>query len=195
MSKWASASAYLVGLSADSEALGERARARFASLSTEQLSWRPAPASWSVGECLEHLVTMNRLYIGRIDRLFAGAIAKAIPDAGFRGGPVAARFIAAMGPDSARKFKAPSVFKPSAPGAGGDVDPGIVERFIEQQAYMKSVMERCRGVDLRRAKVRSPVSGLIRFRLGDALRLLVEHGKRHLNQAEAVLASDGCPSS
>ncbi len=195
MTKWGSASEYLLGLSADSEALGEGARARFASLSTEQLGWRPAPASWSIGECLEHLVTMNRLYMGRIDRLFSGAIAKATPDAGFRGGTVAARFIAAMGPDSARKFKAPSVFKPSAPGAGGDLDPGIVERFIEQQAHMKSVMERCRGVDLRRAKVRSPVSGLIRFRLGDVLRLLVEHGKRHLNQAEAVLASDGFPSS
>ena len=77
----------------------------------------------------------DRLYLGCIDRLFAGAIPKATPDAGFRGGPVAARFIAALGPDSARKFKAPSLFKPSAPGASGDVDPGIVERFIEQQAH------------------------------------------------------------
>lgn len=195
MPKWGSASEYLVGLSADCEALGERARARFASLSTEQLGWRPAPASWSVGECLGHLITTNRLYLGCIDRLFAGAIPKATPDAGFRGGPVAARFIAALGPDSARKFKAPSLFKPSAPGASGDVDPGIVERFIEQQAHMRSMVERCRGVDLRRAKVRSPVNGLIRFRLGDALRFLVEHGKRHLNQAEAVLASDGFPSN
>ena len=80
MPEWASASEYLTDLCADCDALGERARVRFASLSTGQLGWRPAPASWSVGECLEHIGTTNRLYIGQIERLFTGAMPEALPD-------------------------------------------------------------------------------------------------------------------
>jgi hypothetical protein len=56
-----------------------------------------------------------------------------------------------------------------------------------------SVIEKSRDVDLQQVKVASPASALLRFRLGDALRMMVEHNKRDLKQADAVMASSGFP--
>jgi hypothetical protein len=41
-------------------------------------------------------------------------------------------------------------------------------------------------VDLNRIKVRSPITPLVRFNLGDALTLQVVHAQRHLAQARRV---------
>jgi hypothetical protein len=148
-----------------------------------------------VTECLDHLVIADGLYLESIDRTFARSIADSASDAGFEGGPLASWFIRSLGPDSTRRFKAPGLFRPSDPGSGAAVDSEIVNRFVQQRRDIMSVIEKCRGVDLEKAKVSSPVSGMLRFRLGDALRLMVEHGKRHLDQADAVLASEGFPSN
>jgi len=56
------------------------------------------------------------------------------------------------------------------------------------------VIEKSRDADIQQVKVASPASALLRFRLGDALRLMVEHNKRHLKQADAVMASSGFPT-
>ncbi len=192
--RWDSASEYLTALSEESEVLAERATERFAGLSPAQLGWRPAPKSWSVAECLDHLLTTHGLYLESIDRTLGRSVASSDPDAGFESGPLANRFIRSLGPDSTLRMKAPGLFKPAPLGPGEPAEPGIVHRFVEQQRTIVSVIERCRALDLTKAKVSSPASGLLRFRLGDALRLLVEHGKRHLKQAEGVMASAGFPS-
>jgi hypothetical protein len=56
-----------------------------------------------------------------------------------------------------------------------------------------SVIEKSRDVDLQQVKVASPASALLRFRLGDALRMMVEHNKRNLKQADAIMAPSGFP--
>ncbi len=86
-----------------------------------------------------------------------------------------------------RKFKTPKVFAPK----DVDVGPGVVAAFLEQQREIERVLEAAEGVDLMRIKVTSPASRLIRFRLGDALRLMVEHEKRHVLQAIRVLDTPG----
>jgi hypothetical protein len=48
-------------------------------------------------------------------------------------------------------------------------------------------------VDLVAARLSSPASRLIRMNLGDAFRILVVHGRRHLGQIERVLARDAFP--
>ena len=39
----------------------------FGALNARQLNWRPDAARWSVGQCLEHLLTTNRLMFSRAD--------------------------------------------------------------------------------------------------------------------------------
>ncbi|MGH7471115.1 MAG: DinB family protein [Longimicrobiales bacterium] len=37
-----------------------------------QLNWKPAPDSWSVGQCLDHLININREYDPTFDRIQKG---------------------------------------------------------------------------------------------------------------------------
>ncbi|MEE8148016.1 MAG: hypothetical protein V3T24_10465, partial [Longimicrobiales bacterium] len=63
--------------------------------------------------------------------------------------------------------------------------------FLVQQDELLRLLKAAEGADLTRIKVPSPASSLIRFRLGDAFRLIVEHEKRHLLQATRVMAAPG----
>ena len=49
------------------------ARQVAAALTPGQLRWRPAPRSWSVGDCLEHLIITADLYCDRIESLLETA--------------------------------------------------------------------------------------------------------------------------
>ena len=35
---------------------------RFGELTSEQINWKPAAESWSVGQCLDHLIKANERY-------------------------------------------------------------------------------------------------------------------------------------
>ena len=141
------------------------------------------------GECLDHLVRAHGLYLESIDRSLAGSRFPSVPGVGFESGPIASRFVRWLGPDSPRRLKTTRLFKPAAVEPGGTVETGLVGRFVEQQRDIVSAIDRCRGVDLQRTKVSSPASDLLRFRLGDALRLMVEHNKRQA----IVYLLHGCP--
>ena len=44
----------------------------FGSLSAAQLNWKPAPKSWSVAQCFDHLITTHSLYFPEFERLANG---------------------------------------------------------------------------------------------------------------------------
>jgi len=57
------APAWSVRLVADLGANDQAAKRLVAELTEEQLNWQPAPGSWSVGQCLEHLCITNEAYL------------------------------------------------------------------------------------------------------------------------------------
>ena len=163
-------------------------RERLAGLDVEQLSWQPEPGAWSVAECLAHLLATNSGYLSSIATVLeARPRSPKDADAPFRGGALAARFIRQSGPEVKRKYKNPEVFAPRS----ADLGPDVVSAFLVQQDELLRLLKAAEGADLTRAKVPSPASSLIRFRLGDAFRLIVEHEKRHLLQATRVMAAPG----
>ena len=57
------APAWSVRLAADLDANDQAAKKLVAELTEEQLNWQPAPGSWSVCQCLEHLRITNEAYL------------------------------------------------------------------------------------------------------------------------------------
>jgi hypothetical protein len=47
-------------------------RTSFGPLTFEQLNWRVSPDTWSIGQCLEHLIKSNEGFYGEFDKLAAG---------------------------------------------------------------------------------------------------------------------------
>lgn len=166
-------------------ALADRARAVLENLTEEQLNRRPAPDRWSVGECLAHVNRTNRLYLDAIEPAVRRARAEGRLAAGpFRYGRLEEWFVRQVSPPVRRRLKAPKVF---APRAGPPVDGTEVRReLFALLDRLEAALREADGVDLAAVKVRSPVSGLLRFRLGPTFRLLTGHTERHLIQAQGA---------
>ena len=55
------------------EGASEKAVREFSDLSEIQINWKPSPKSWSIAECLEHLIISNRIYFEVLDKIAEGS--------------------------------------------------------------------------------------------------------------------------
>lgn len=161
----------------------------FGSMSDEQLNWKPAENSWSIAQCLDHLIRSNVEFDDEWPKLLAGMRRNSFlenwsPLTGFFG----RLLIGSLQKDS-RKTKAPakSIIPPS------EIEPGIVERFVANVEQTNKNITGCEGIDLHRTVLTSPFLRVITYRLDDAFSILVEHTKRHIRQAKRVTATEGFP--
>ena len=182
---------HLIVLHRDTSEVLRAAKSLFASLSPEQLSWKPDRKTWSVIECFDHLLTTNGLYMPRIQQ----AIEKSrVPGAKsllpYKPSWFATKFIASMRPGSGFRVRTFKIFKPRA----SEPDADVTQRFILQQQALLNLMRAADQCDLNGTKLSSPASRMIRFTIGEALTLLVVHQQRHLLQAQNLQLQVHFPS-
>src|SRR5262245_66249953 len=60
----------------EAEAVAGDAKVLFGHLNSEQLNWKPAADSWSVAQCLDHLISANHEYQPVFDRILNGEYRK-----------------------------------------------------------------------------------------------------------------------
>jgi len=60
----------LDALKKDSLSINDIFQSQFLNLSIDQLNWRPSIHSWSISECLEHIVLSGQFYINEITNSF-----------------------------------------------------------------------------------------------------------------------------
>jgi hypothetical protein len=174
-------------------ALADRARAVLENLTEEQVQRRPEPGRWSVGECFVHVNRTNRFYLDALEPAVRRARAEGRTGEGpFRYGWFEEWFVRQASPPVTRRFKAPKLF---APPESEPVDASETRReFFALVDRLEAVLKEAEGLDLTAVKVASPVSGLLRFRLGPAFRMVTGHTERHLIQAqqarEAILKEE-----
>src|SRR6186713_2080128 len=162
--------------------VAEEARSTFGSLTPEQLNWKPAENSWSVGQCFEHIIKTNEEFYPEFEKLASGErknsfFEKYSPFSGFFG-----RFLINAVTEDSKKAKAPSkkVVPPS------DIDGDIVNRFALHIDEINQKVESCASVDRKKTVVTSPFLGVFTYSLEDAYTVLVEHSRRHFRQAKRV---------
>jgi hypothetical protein len=172
------------------EAVNVDARDLTNELTDAQFNWRPAPGRWSIAECLDHLTQTGRVAVGHIRETLEDARRRKLYSRGpFRYGMLGQMIVRSMGPQPRRKFKAPAVFKPRP-----DRPRQTVERdFFALQDELLGCIKESNGINLKRAKVTSPVTRLLRLSLGQEFALLIAHEQRHLWQARQVRANPQFP--
>jgi hypothetical protein len=173
----------------DLAAIADDAQNSFAAMSIDQLNWKPAGESWSIAQCLDHIVKTNHEFYPEFDRLAAGGRKNTFwqnysPFTGMAG-----RFLVNAVTVDSKKAKAPSksIVPPS------DIEAGIVDRFARNLADVSEKVMKCYGVDLKKTVVSSPFLSIMTYTLDDALSVLVEHSKRHIRQAKRVTEASGFP--
>jgi hypothetical protein len=166
------------------------AKTLFGNLNSEQLNWKPNSQSWSVGQCLEHLITTNNEMLGAVASHVAGTHQKTIFERLALGSNYFGNYILrAAQPENKTKIKAPKVFRPTSSKVGQD----IVEKFVENQEKIVAIMEASNHLDLEKTIVTSPVASFIVYSLFNAYKIVVTHERRHFRQAQNVIQTNGFP--
>jgi len=175
----------------DMNAVAGDAKTTFAHLSGNQLNWKPGEKSWSVAQCLDHIIKTNEQFYPEFSKLASGARRNTFwqnvsPLTGWGG-----RFLIKAVSEDSKKAKAPSkaIVPPS------DIDAGIVDKFAEHIAEVNRKIEAVAGADRKKTVVTSPFLAVFTYTLDDAYTVLVEHSKRHIRQAKRVMEADRFPHS
>lgn len=174
----------------DFAALSQKTLDEFSALDDLQLNWKPAPGSWSIGQCLDHLLRTNRSYVSILEAVLKPGHT---PSFWERHSPftdsIGKSMIHQLGRDVNRRFKAPLLFQPSR----NDLPGSIIQQAAEQFNRLAGLVRELDRQDAMEKVVRSPVSPLITIRAGALLRSMSGHADRHLEQAARVAAHADFP--
>ena len=172
-------------------AMSNRVGKTFGSLTTEQLNWRVDTGSWSVAQCLDHLISTNELFFPQ---------AREIASPGWRptfwerhsplSGLLGRMVIKAVRPETRFKSKAAGVSQPSQSQLPGD----MAIRFRAHHDELVSLLARLpESIDPSAVVITSPLLRWATYSLADGLEIMVLHEERHFQQAVRVMESDGFP--
>jgi hypothetical protein len=166
------------------------AQKTFGAFSPSQINWRPGAEGWSVGQCLEHLIKTNELFYADLDAIAEGTRKNSFlenysPLSSFFG----SLLVNSLKKDE-RKFKAPTpkIVPPI------EIDVNIVELFAAHQSELIGKINSVEAADWNKIKITSPFMKLMTYKLADGFRVVIEHEKRHLRQAERVVETRGFPN-
>jgi DinB superfamily len=144
-----------------------------------QLRWVPPEGGWSIGLVFEHLIKGGGLYNDLLDKVISDARRHGVTGGSKRWKPTMVGKFLAKAMRSPRKIPTFQVFEP-----GRQVSEQVLERFLAVQDGLMERITEADGLDLSRVRMRSPLSALIRFNLGDCFLILIDHAIRHLRQVE-----------
>lgn len=152
-------------------------------LSLNQISWKPGLKIWSVGECINHLVVTNELYLKKMKEIVYRSTSDLNVSFNYSQSITGKLITNTVDPKNVKKFKTFKVFDPSKSSASNSAVQNyalIMKRFIEMVKDMS-------GINLKKIKFSSPVNKFIRINLGDPLIFIPRHDERHLIQAERIM--------
>jgi uncharacterized damage-inducible protein DinB len=177
---------YLEKIIANIQDISEQVAEKFGKLSAEQLNWKSLAEHWSIGQCLDHLVTTNRTYYGVFKILIEGQYRPTfwqrmpvIP------GILGNMIIQATQPEYEKKSKTFAVFEPIQ----SPVKEEVVQEFLSHQLEFIDFLNQLDQIENHQIVISSAASRWIIYRLDDCLKLLSVHEKRHLLQAMGVLGN------
>ena len=176
------------GIIGELQAIGADVRDSFGSLSAGQVNWRPSPAAWSVGQCLDHLIKSNEGFYGEFDKLAAGTRKNSFWETFSPLSNFAGNYLVKSLKADDKKIK--TILEMTPPS---EVDADIVKRFVRHQTELAAKIAAVADADWQKTVVTSPFFFLMTYKLDDGLRSIVEHEKRHVRQAKRVSETDGFP--
>jgi hypothetical protein len=161
------------------------AEALVGGLSEELGTGRVEAGSWSVAECLDHLATANRVYLGSMQEPAERGRARGrLRRRPARPGWAGRLFISSLEPPPRwwSKQKAPKKIRPRTSPPLADA----FAAFVESQADVRAFLRAYADLDLAGIRFPNPFVRGIRFSLATGLHVIPAHERRHLLQGWRV---------
>ena len=155
-----------------------------ARVTDEEFHWKPDDGRrWSIGECLDHLATMNRIYSAAVRT----AVDTARRNGWTRKGPAVPgffgrKFVASQEPPVKTRLRGPQSVQPT-PSRSRDE---IMRAYHAAHDDIRRLIDDCATIDTNRAKFANPFLSLVKVRVSTGLNVMPAHDRRHLWQAAEV---------
>lgn len=161
--------------------INKEAAKQFLNLNEQQLNFKTTSDSWSILECLEHLNLYSAFYLPEISRHLSTSTPKATTK--FKSGLWGNYLVNMVIPgECSKKMKTFASMNPS----NSKLRKEVITKFIETQNELLQLMGTAKSADLNKAGIAVTFTKLIRLKLGDALRFMAYHNKRHVVQAQRI---------
>lgn len=163
-----------------------------AGLNPYGFNWHPAPGSWSIAECLDHLIAAGNLLTPKIDEAIRDAQEKNLNASGpFAYGLRGKLFIRMQEPPPRWKTRTlPGYVPPTA-----RLTEVVQREFLELQDRLIERVNAADGLDLEKMIITSPVVSWVKFNAAVWFAATAAHERRHLWQARRIRESRWFPSS
>ncbi len=167
------------------DALTDQFESEFGQLSFEQLNWKPNPEVWSIGQNIDHLITINSSYFPLLEAARAGSLSLPWTSRiGFLVSFFGKTILNASSPDRRKKIKTFPIWEATT----SEVPADILDQFREHQEKLKKEIIASEGLIGKQAILFSPANRNIVYRLETAFDIIVAHEERHLEQAKEIAA-------
>ncbi len=154
------------------------------SLSDKELNKRINENSWSILEVIQHLNLYANFYHQEIETKMQQSNLKATKS--FSSGILGNYFANSMLPkDKLNKMKTPKVMNPIFT----NLDRKIIDVFLLNQNQLLKHLEIAKSKNLSKIKTNISLTPIIKIRLGDTFRFVINHNLRHIKQIEKILNS------
>lgn len=148
----------------------------------EKLNERLSVDSWSVLECLQHLILYGDFYLPEIEARINRSNTKSKVD--FKPDILGNYFAKSMFPkEKLNKMKTFNSMNP----IGVALDKSVVTTLKFQLEKMLDLLATSKHVDLNKVKTSVSISPFIKLKLGDTLRIVIYHNERHIKQVKSIL--------
>lgn len=157
----------------------------FAFLQSFELNLKPTADSWSIGQIIDHIIVFNSSFYPLIDALKVGVykphfIAKIKPIVKMSG----ERALEMVDPDRYMRIKTNARWNP----VQSTIDKNIFDEFELHQASLKQVVADSYYLLDSHKIISSPANRLHVYKLSTAFDVMINHERRHLEQARQTLA-------
>jgi len=164
----------------------------FYNISEEQLNWKPSSKSWSIAQCLEHLLISDSSYFSDLQKITAGIYKMTFWE---KYSPFTAKcgqiLKDRLQEKVKKKMKAPRKLTPKS----SNITSKFIDIYLKNLDTLLSYISNCGPIDIDKTIITSPTIRIVTYSLRDALQFLIQHEHRHINQANRVKKSDEFPKN
>jgi len=160
-------------------------------LSGEQLNWSPTPGAWSIGQCLQHLLTGNEVVLPAIAISLDGRQQRPVREVtlSWFSRWFIRNYIAPISDSGGTRARAPKKIRP-----GSHVESSVLDNLLRSNQVARELISRASAYDVNHIRYKNPFIPLVRFTVGTGLEILSKHQSRHLLQGERVRQSPDFPT-
>jgi len=168
----------------------------FSSLSEEQLNWKVDEKSWSIAECMKHLMITGKAYRKKYEEMMEKKNTKKQEENEiYRPTFFGKVMLSFVNPESKRKISTPKAFNPKFKTS--NLSKEVLEKYQNSLEILGEEIKTAhiKKQSLNKVKIKTPISSLISFSLGDYFEIHLRHNQRHITQAQRVMQNKDFPKN